>query len=68
MAIYLNNRQMLSQIGYQESDMYSSQQLSLESQTFLQTQYIPGAYLQQMTFVICNQLEGVIDPYTEYVI
>lgn len=34
MAIYLNNRQMLSKTGYQECDVYLSQQLSLESQIF----------------------------------
>lgn len=57
MAIYLKDRQMLSQNGYQESDMYPTKQLSLESQTFLKTQWqhIPGVYVQQIAFVICNK-------------
>lgn len=48
---------MLSQNGYQEPDMYPIKQLSLESQTFLNTQWqhIPGVYVQQITFVICNK-------------
>jgi len=48
---------MLSQNGYQESDMYPTKQLSLESQTFLKTQWqhIPGVYVQQIAFVICNK-------------
>lgn len=55
MALYLKVRQMLSQNGYQEPDMYPTQQLYLESQTFLQTQWqqtLLGVYLQQMTFVL----------------
>lgn len=56
-AIYLKDKEMLSQNGYQESDMYSTKQLPLESQTFfkIQSQHVLGVYVQQITRILCSK-------------